>query len=354
MQRALTPALAAVLSAVLESGPFPVYEWRGTLGYSKLRIRVYEPPPMTSRTFKRLRELGLVRKVVDDDFKQIWDISPSGIEALRRSNDAVRALLPQFAEKRLDWGARAYAKDGYGLATKVRQAAPASGSATLHHLGPAAEQIKVSLSRQTAADARCAASGEKLRLGHLTLGALANECLDIIAAFLADQTGSIRVKLKLEFAGQQPVKSSVTYAPRSFDAPVAADDISHLGQLLASICELQPSGLRGEDKAFIECIIMRRKRDGAVRFGRLPEDAEIRSTTEAIRAAVREVAPAGLANKPYLRVWLCGGGNIEWSSNGHYGGRRALFGQGCVKANRAVWRARSGIPNCKIELLIRF
>jgi len=350
----LTPALTAALVAVFESGAFPVYEWRGVHGFAALRVRIYEPPGMTTRAFKRLRDLGFLRIVIDDNFKQIWDISEAGIRALRGVNDSVRALSPQFERKRLAAGESAFERDYSSFATRRRPPESAALSASVHPFTPTNALATPAPQALTAADVRSQVANERLHKRQWSLGVLANECLEIIAAFLAQQVGSSRVTLALDFRGQQLVQSFVSYAPRSFDAPIPPETLSHLAGLLASACALQSSGLREGDSARIEFSLSRRKRDGAIRFDRLPEDAEIRDIVDEIRAAVLEVAPAGLAARPYLRVGLWGVGNIEWSSNEGYRGPHALRGPGRVKVNRAIWRAARGLPNCRPEVMMDF
>ncbi len=365
-KKSVSPAERAALTAILREGSFSVGVMRGFTGYARPRLRIYGPSQLSTRTFLRLRNAGLVRQIMQDDLKEIWDISRDGIESLRSVDIELAALNPEFYRRRLETPTEVWFFDEIGLARRRTEAKHNNRGESLQRIGHDQKVEETNTIPSTLAQAQFAISQKKLASAESGLELLVNECLAVADTFLKAKEGAARIDLEIAFSGREPTKATCTYTGLSFDAGVSETENIHLKSLISSLCQNQAADLAAGDKICVHVSTQRRKVDGAIEAARIPETVSFCSVLKRVRSALLELGPDGLCKRPVLTIRygrrppIRGRGGpativpveIEWSRSNGSASRHALEGRGAVKANAAVWRAAgqlSGVtrPPCR-------
>ncbi len=112
----LTKKKTIVLKHLLNQRPFDVYIHRGFTGFANPRLQILSGAEgLNVAAFNWLKKRDFVRKLATDDFKELWDISETGIAALQEVDDQTADIDTRFLARRLQSPFNNYAFDSIGL-----------------------------------------------------------------------------------------------------------------------------------------------------------------------------------------------------------------------------------------------
>jgi hypothetical protein len=112
-------AQRSALKQILREGPFLVYVTRGFTGFAEPHVTIYGPKGLSRQTFERLKRRDYLRRLGQDDFKELWDISGNGVDAIAEADAEVAQIEPSFVKRRLSVPYEIYGYDKIRLITRV-------------------------------------------------------------------------------------------------------------------------------------------------------------------------------------------------------------------------------------------
>lgn len=275
--------------------------------------RLEGPPSLRGAVFLGLAERGWLRLVDGDPIEALWDLSPSGIDALRRHDQRFASIDARFVDGRL-----ARAKNEFEISegvtlqgplampvphTVVRRIGREPGrdeSAALVELR-AGVRFSATESLADRIRARAVAKERVVSRPEGRLAEVINEMLGFAYAYLDVIEGCARVDLRVlvddgvAIAGWQIL-------PTSWDSTASSDDERALYDLTGQAEGFAPTAWA---KATLEFRIVKTRKDGVRRFWVGPR-FEIASLADAIHAAGQELRPSGVRMGSKLELVFCG------------------------------------------------
>lgn len=354
----LTPAAQAALRAIFETKPVSVYISRDSTGFAKPRVKIYGPPQLKRQTFERLKALGYIRLLGQDDFKELWDISEDGLAVLVEVDPQIARIEPTFQKRRLDTPFEIFGYDGIGLIGRQSSSSPTGGTPSV--VGPWTSPDQFVETENIATSGALSCAENVLRkfsntgIERVTLGNLANGCLEIIEEYLTTATGSIRADIILQATKNEGWDIQLELVERSFDANVPEYDLEILNRTLSTLSSKIITEETNENAVIFLVSTSRRKSSNKIRPARICSEFSILELIDQIRSVVFEIRPDRLSHPHVLRCRFAeqqetrnrkqcvGVVDFAWEKeHGSYyvSMRKQLGGAGSIKANSSFQKA---------------
>lgn len=366
----LTPAAQAALRAIFQTEPVSVYINRGSTGFAKPRIKLYGPPQLRRQTFELLKALGYIRLLGQDDLKELWDISEDGLAVLVEVDPKIARIEPTFQKRRLETPFETFGYDGVGLMGRRNSSSTTGGTPSV--VGPWAppDQFVETENKSTPRALSCAENVlrkfSNTGIERVTLGNLANGCLEIIEEYLTTATGSIRADIILQATKNEGWGIQLKLVERSFDANVPEYDLEVLNRILSKLSKKTMTEETNENSVIFLVSTSRRKSSKKIGPSRIPSEFSIVELIDRIRSAVVEIRPDRLSHPHVLRCRFAerqeirnrkqcvGVVDFAWEKeHGSYyvSMRKQLGGAGSIKANSAFQKsANEYFENIKLTV----